>query len=1061
MAADEGADGALLQEFSNLRVGDLLPDETHTNRLRSWKVRRYCQVKPSLLSYTRKSALGQSTGEAPMKGADKPDFATTALLKCVLQRLGADLAMVTLLDDTTQYFIAGASRSDAASAQVSLESAQWYGCDSIAHAGGLCEKTIRLREKPVYEELDMERAGHTKVLPIVDGTLASFKSYAGAPITTEDGKNIGTIFVFREQPAAQELDKEQTDFLTQTASQCMALLEQAVQAVEHRRMLKYNQAVGALIGMQIAVKGEVRPEMPSEFNTPNLLNKGHLHGLEELYSRAAELLLDSFGFDGVVILRLQDKNRNATGAGPYARRTAQALRPGTAEPGPIKDEMLSNLASQWPSGDIFTLHRPEGSSPCLETAGDTEGSAPDSLAKTVGNMLHSTFPDAQQMLFTPLWGAQLARVSALAIGWASDWSRVYTQASDLSPMAAFCTALVTQVSRFEVQNLDSMKSDFLGSVSHEMRSPLHGMLASVELMLGTQCNPQQFELLDNALHSGRQLLDTIDKVLEFSQISTVRPSDRQSADSVDFQELCEEIINDAVTAFAFSGTPLSPVQKGDNTWDLNGRSAESEGHAVTIAFDTSLPHLLSFEHVGRFRTILWNLVTNAIKYTTTGCVRISLCLAPSKKNRDLESLLLVVTDSGRGMSQRYLDERTFVPFSQARQTESGLGLGLSLVKRTVDLLDGEVHVGSDESVGTRVEVELPLHRFVSRVDGTQEGYNQARKEETGTSADSPRRAQFFHPLETNNDLRAHRTHDELYQSLRNSLRNTTGIELERWDPTSQPDLILTIGSSLEQFDALPDEQRKAQTLILVPEDKLPRHVASRRQTDLEVITTGPILPTKVGQTLKSLFPLISADSGNGSESDHESSQENGDDSKKRPPRAEPPTSHWSYRQKDEVSEPSTAKAMSSARPSLPFGERRPKVLIVDDNAVNLKVLRMYMTKCDIPNCVAVDGGYAAIEAYSELLKADHTPFDMVFMDLSMPDCDGFEATAAIRKLEAEDVEGRRAEIIALTGLVSAKDQDAAFEAGVDEYITKPAKIKDIRDRMNAWAEKYVRVEVAG
>lgn len=412
------------------------------------------------------------------------------------------------------------------------------------------------------------------------------------------------------------------------------------------------------------------------------------------------------------------------------------------------------------------------------------------------------------------------------------------------------------------------------------------------------------------------------------------------------------------------------------------------------------------------------------------------------------------------MSRRYLDEHTFVPFSQARQTEAGLGLGLSLVRRTVDFLGGQVVVDSDESVGTTVEVELPLDRSAPGGGAIRSKSEDSLRDKVDVERDKGPilRAQYFYPFKSEDDPRTKQAYDHLFASLSNNLRDTLATELQVWDPSSQTDLIVMDCYSLEHFDSLPEEHRGAKLLILTPEIEPPQWLISRQQNDREAVMAGPLLPTRVQETVGTLFPgLVTSEPNeepaNGRTDSHDAESIDNKNSLR-----SKPVTNWSYRRDDESStdmEPSTAKAMSNAQPQPSSGERRPKVLIVDDNAVNLKVLGMYMSKCDIPNCVAVDGGRAAIEAYRELLKPGNTPFDMIFMDLSMPDCDGFEATATIRKLEAEDSLSRRAEIIALTGLVSAKDQDAAFEAGVDKYLTKPAKIKDVRDRINAWAGRHV------
>ncbi|KAI7638598.1 hypothetical protein KC318_g22678, partial [Hortaea werneckii] len=123
----------------------------------------------------------------------------------------------------------------------------------------------------------------------------------------------------------------------------------------------------------------------------------------------------------------------------------------------------------------------------------------------------------------------------------------------------------------------------------------------------------------------------------------------------------------------------------------------------------------------------------------------------------------------------------------------------------------------------------------------------------------------------------------------------------------------------------------------------------------------------------------------------------------------------------------------------------PRILLVDDNPINLKLLRMFVRKCGITKHTFASGGQEAIDAFDRA-KQDDDDYFICFMDLSMPNVDGFQATAAIRQREAnlELPKHKALIIIALTGLVSAKDRHAAAQAGVDEFLTKPADFKTIQ-----------------
>jgi CheY-like chemotaxis protein len=147
---------------------------------------------------------------------------------------------------------------------------------------------------------------------------------------------------------------------------------------------------------------------------------------------------------------------------------------------------------------------------------------------------------------------------------------------------------------------------------------------------------------------------------------------------------------------------------------------------------------------------------------------------------------------------------------------------------------------------------------------------------------------------------------------------------------------------------------------------------------------------------------------------------------------------------------------SSTLPTL-HGAVKPHLLLVDDNNINLKTLSMFVSKCGIPaaQSTSVPGGQEAIEAFKASEGGDSTAksFDIILMDLSMPVVSGFDATSAIRQIEKASGHGHRAYIVALTGLVGDKDRSAAYEAGVDDYIAKPAGLQKVRDIIETWQKK--------
>ena len=125
----------------------------------------------------------------------------------------------------------------------------------------------------------------------------------------------------------------------------------------------------------------------------------------------------------------------------------------------------------------------------------------------------------------------------------------------------------------------------------------------------------------------------------------------------------------------------------------------------------------------------------------------------------------------------------------------------------------------------------------------------------------------------------------------------------------------------------------------------------------------------------------------------------------------------------------------------------PHVLLVDDNKINLQLLDTYLrTKRRYTRVAQAEDGQQAVDA----VTSAGVPFDVIFMDISMPVMNGFEATRAIREFEDGKGCDSGAMIIALTGLASGKDQTEVFDSGCDIYMTKPVSFKEVGKLLDHW-----------
>ncbi|KAK3671865.1 hypothetical protein LTR78_008231 [Recurvomyces mirabilis] len=1058
------------------------------DRLRLWEVRRVCQVKPSLATYMRSS---RAVVEEPSR-SDDGDYSLTAILRCVMDRVDADVAFVSLLDAERQYFISGASRSDEDwEASAPIESTRWFGCDSIFHAGQLCHRTLQINGGGVYEELDLSQQQYTKSLPIVNGDLARFKRYIGLPIVTDKGYTVGALFMFGHAAAKSGLTSKQRSYLQDSTKQVIRQLEQAVQALEWRRMTKFNTAVGSLIH----TANLVQPAEHQSVERPSVqrLDSGETDVLiRRMYEKAVEVVLESYELDAVMVQEIplhvhRTSTEHGSASGDVPSFFAQSQVDPDASFPSLSHETALAVCKAWPEGRVlYRMTDEEGE----VMSSDWTDMHSDGLH--LGRELAHTMPEVQQLLLMPLWDPLHERVVALMVGVANNWSRCYTRINDLVPMSVFCKGIVAQARKFESQHMDQRKTDFMGSVSHEMRSPLHGVLANVELLLTTtKCSSEQVDMLQSAAASGRQLLDSIDKVLQYCHISTrgdipeevVSMHERSTAviklpittDEHNLGLLIEHVLSRAVISHAQWAAVTTPTDQGEagsrrlggssgsttpeahdnlhvDTQAVSGlvaRASQGRYRQVPVVFDVAQTVSVSEQDASSIQTIMENLVSNALKNTSQGCVRISLAVE-TVVDSPSSSIVLRVQDTGKGIPADFLKHKLFTPFAQNDSLGIGVGIGLSLVKLEVDSLGGTINIDSRRSVGTTVIVRLP-------VTATTSVQPLGQQQHVGGPA---AKVQLYAPLKSRGEIQLADGLDMLQASLKTTLLARSQARMLDHETLESPDVMLVLKEDLPEFLRESSEKRSLPLVLLCPPVS---HTGITTPPD-DVSVVCPFLPVTMVAAISSLLAKVAStpaiDRPIAARNDSHAALKvlseavrllHVNDQRISSLLAQPTIITDSDAEHSEQLR--YFQGASQIPKDVTADPRSPSLLLVDDNLVNLKVLAMYTNKCGILAPALASGGQEAIDAHLAAISLEgHRAFDIIFMDLSMPGVSGFDATAAIRRREAKARTAVPVYIVALTGLVSAKDRKAAFEAGVDIYLTKPAKIKDIQVVVEVWRQ---------
>ncbi|MGE4470439.1 MAG: response regulator [Desulfovibrio sp.] len=286
-----------------------------------------------------------------------------------------------------------------------------------------------------------------------------------------------------------------------------------------------------------------------------------------------------------------------------------------------------------------------------------------------------------------LAGTRVIGIIALA-----NAPRNYTEADrEAVERLAVSFALAVQRKQFEqdvlaakeaAETASRSKSEFLANMSHEIRTPLNGVLGMLQILKDNDLDEENKDYVDVALRSGNGLLSLLDDLLSLSTIEAGRLVIREQI-------------------FALPDLLDTVVQ-------LFRSQAAAKGIALRLVADPALPRVLTGD-AGRLRQILFNLVGNAVKFTSQGEVTLEVSTAGPPDENGWQRLLFVVEDTGIGIPENQLDRIwdvfTQVDGSSTRKHE-GTGLGLHLVRRLTNALLGSACIDSRPGQGTQVHVCL-------------------------------------------------------------------------------------------------------------------------------------------------------------------------------------------------------------------------------------------------------------------------------------------------------------------------------------------------------------------
>ncbi|MGK0525326.1 MAG: two-component system sensor histidine kinase BarA [Pseudomonadales bacterium] len=539
------------------------------------------------------------------------------------------------------------------------------------------------------------------------------------------------------------------------------------------------------------------------------------------------------------------------------------------------------------------------------------------------------------------------------------------------------TTLQSQGERDEAIRANRAKNQFLANVSHELRTPLQSVLGYANLLTDTPLDQEQSEYVHTLLSASESLSAIINDLLDISSME----AEKLVLEDIPFD--LRETLNDLV--------------------HMLGDRAREKGLALELRIDEELPWALRGDPV-RIRQVLLNLVSNAIKFTDSGHVLISIEVLGRRDEK--VRLRLAVEDTGIGINPEDvpLVYEPYVQLGQRFQRQlPGAGLGLTICRQLVNLMQGSLDLESRPGEGSTFWVELTLPA-APESGSRMRPDTRMLKGKRVLVADS-------YELSRKITLEMLSRHDVHIEAVKSAGEALTSLRLA-FDSQEPFDAIILDGFLPDMDSDLLCRQVRSNPLwadmrLLILSSNPQRGDAEHfRQAGADAFLSKSLRESCLSPILNQLFE-------DATKEDRcfltRFSLQTSDDTEKR-------------------------RELTS---------RRMKVLLVEDNPVNRTLTRRLLEKLGCDVMTANDG-----EAASSLWQWH--PFDLIFMDCMMPRMDGFEATRRLRAWEAAR-KRPRVPVVALTASAMEEDEERCRRAGMDSFVAKPVNIEMLRAVLEQYA----------